>query len=70
MDTYEIAVLAEERARKRIALESMKKRDLAGLTVDERVKAEVEYEVALAEYMDADRNLAIAQGRFLTRSDK
>lgn len=53
MDKYEVAVLAEDYERKRMAFEMHQRANVANLTPDERVKASIEYHIAEAELIDA-----------------
>lgn len=61
MDAYEIAVLAEDYENKRLRVEAMRMRNMAGLSAEETVKANVDYHVAEAEAFEAWRKLEEAK---------
>lgn len=63
MDKYEVAVLAEDYARKRMYFELLGQRNIAGLNPDERIESAVAYEVARAEMIQAKLKLEAAQVR-------
>jgi hypothetical protein len=61
MDKYEVAVLAEDYARKRLAFECCQVRNIAGLTPEERIESSVAYHVAEAEMLEAYSKLNAAK---------
>lgn len=65
-DTYEIAVLAEDYARKKRHFELLGLQNAYGSDPDEQLKRDVAYEVARAEMEKARFDLQTAQMKFAT----
>jgi hypothetical protein len=61
MDKYEVAVLAEDYARKKLAFECHQMRNIAGLTPEERIASSVAYHMAEAEMIEAYARLNAAK---------
>jgi hypothetical protein len=53
MDKYEVAVLAEDYERKRMAFEAHHMRNVYGLKPEERIEAGIAYHVVEAEMIEA-----------------